>query len=440
MKELEDRIGKDSHNSSKPPSTDGFRKPKSLRPKGTRPSGGQKGHPGRTLEFADPTTVIPHRPDVCEGCGASLEGVVPTDIERRQVFDLPPPTMTVTEHQLHVCACPACGKANRASAPDGVDQPVQYGPRIKATATYLLNVQLLPYERTAEMMDDLFGVPLSEGTLCTTIENASQALAGVVAAIANALKEAKIVHFDETGQRIAGKLHWLHVACTGRLTHYRSHPKRGKAAFDAIGILPAFAGLAVHDGLRAYYGYECAHGLCNGHHLRELIGVLEHHQQSWAGQMFQFLREIKREVDKAKEEGKERLPALRARRLEFHYRKLIKAGYKANPPPPPSGRPGRVKQGAARCLVLRLDQHQSDVLAFMHDFAVPFDNNQAERDIRMMKLKQKISGGFRSQRGADSFNRIRGYASTLRKQGINVLSALHSVFLGTPVIPDLTPE
>jgi transposase len=442
VKQLEDRLGKDSHNSSKPPSSDGFKKPnpKSQRGQTDRPSGGQKGHPGRTLEFADkPEHVVVHHPDVCKDCGAPLAQVAASETKRRQVFDLPPLKLEVTEHQAHTCTCPACGTLNQADFPEAVAQPVQYGPGVKALTTYLMHFQLLPYERVVTLMDDLFDAPLSEGTLFGVTQHASNALQGVEAAIMTALKTAKTAHFDETGQRIGGKLNWLHVTRTARLTYYKSHKKRGKDALDAIGILPEFTGQAVHDGWSAYRAYGCAHSLCNSHHLRELTAVFEQQQQAWAGEMKTLLVEMKHAVDAAQEKGETALHLLRICAFEGRYRKLLKAGYQANPPPVPNGKAGRDAQGSARNLLLRLDTHQSWVLAFLRDFSVPFDNNQAERDLRMMKVKQKVSGGFRSQEGADAFNRIRGYISTLRKQGQKVLSALHGVFSGQPLMPDLTP-
>lgn len=439
VKQLEDRLGKDSHNSSKPPSTDGFKKPQSQRTKSNRPSGGQKGHPGRTLEFADnPDTVVVHHPDVCQDCGTPLSEVDATATQRRQVFDLPPQSLVVTEHQAKTCTCPVCGKTNRAAFPEEVAHPVQYGPGVKALTTYLMHFQLLPFERVVTLMDDLFDAPLSEATLFGATKQAFETLAPVEENIVEALSQANCVHFDETGQHIGGKLHWLHVSSTSRLTYYKSHPKRGKVAMDAIGILPHFAGRAIHDGLSAYSGFGCKHGLCNGHHLRELTAIEEQQQQPWAKQMKELLVDILHAVEKAQEQGRLRLHPLREGAFEARYTKLLKAGYKANPPPVSNGKPGRVKQGSARNLLLRLDAGQASVLAFMYDFSVPFDNNQAERDLRMMKVKEKVSCGFRSQEGADAFCRIRGYISTLRKQGQKVLSALHGVFLGQPPMPDLS--
>jgi transposase len=440
VKELEDRINKDSHNSSKPPSSDAFKKPKPLRkPSGRRP-GGQQGHPGRTLQFAEtPDTVVVHRPEVCQKCGAPLDAAPADATDRRQVFDLPPVSLVVTEHRALTCACPACGTQNRAAFPKGVDQPVQYGPSVRALTTYLLDFQLLPYERVVTLMEDLFGASISEGTLHTSLQQAAETLAPVETAIADTLRGASVVHFDETGQRIGGKLHWLHTASTGRLTYYRSHAKRGKAALEAMNILPGFTGRAIHDGWSAYWAYNCRHGLCNAHHLRELTAIVEQDHQPWAEQLKALLLEIKRAVDDAKEQGLRRLHPLRQCAFHARYRALLTVGHATNPPLEPRYESRPAKQSPAHNLLVRLDNAQDAVLAFMYDFSVPFDNNQAERDLRMMKVKQKVSGGFRSQDGADAFNRIRGYVSTLRKQGGTVLSALRSVFAGQPVMPDLTP-
>jgi transposase len=442
VKQLEDRLGKDSHNSSKPPSSDGFKKPnpKSERGKSDRKTGGQKGHPGRTLEFADKAdTVVVHRPDFCQDCGTPLAEVLSSETKRRQVWDLPALKLVVTEHQTPICTCPACGKRNCSAFPEAVAQPVQYGPGVKSLTTYLMHFQLLPYERVVTLMEDLFDSPLSEGTLLGATQQASAALTQVEEAIVSALKSAPHLHLDETGQRIGGKLHWLHVTSTSRLTYYKSHKKRGKAALEAIGILAGFCGRAIHDGWSAYRSYACSHSLCNAHHLRELTAVFEQQQQEWAAQMKALLLQMKQAVEKAREAGQVCLHPLRECAFWGRYRRLLKAGYKANPPPVTNGKPGRDKQGSARNLLLRLDQNQSAVLAFLSDFSVPFDNNLAERDLPMMKVKQKVSGGFRSQEGADAFNRIRGYISTLRKQGHKVLSALHDVFSGKPLMPELTP-
>lgn len=444
VKQLEDRLGKDSHNSSKPPSSDGLAKkpkPKSLRGKSGRRSGGQPGHPGRTLEFVEcPDQTVVHSAEQCQHCGAALEEAPVTDTERRQVFDLPPLKLDVTEHQVQTRSCLHCGHKSRGEFPEQVEHRVQYGPRVKGLATYLTHFQLLPFERVSQLMQDLFGTSLSEGTLQNTTQEAYTALAPVEAKIYEALRQGDLAQFDETGMQIARKLHWLHVTCTSQLTYYFMHPKRGPVAMDAIDILPRFDGWAVHDGLPAYAKYGCRHALCNAHHLRELTAMEEQHQQTWAKPMRELLCQIKEAVELAKARNYQRLHPVEACAFEARYQAILQTGYAANPPPELTGRKGRPKQGPARSLLLRLDQHRNQVLAFMYDFSVPFDNNQAERDLRMMKVKQKVSGCFRSEEGAKAFCRIRGYISTLRKQGEQVFFALQQIFTGAPIMPSLTAE
>jgi transposase len=441
VKELEGRLGKDSHNSSKPPSSDGLAKkpaPKSLRGKSGRRSGGQPGHRGHTLEFAEcPDHTITYAPVSCQNCGASLKDAPIHKAERRQVFDLPPTALVVTEHQALTCSCQACGQNNKAEFPANVAHRVQYGPRVKALTTYLMHFQLLPFDRVCTLMEDLFGSSLSEGTLQSNTREAFSALRDVEAAIYEALLQAGVLHLDETGARIAGKLNWLHVASMAMLTYYAIDPRRGKTALDAIGILPRFRGRAIHDGWQAYGQYDCDHGLCNAHHLRELTGIEEQYHQPWARRIRLLLCRIHKAVSLAVQRGESCLSPAKIRRFEAVYQALLDIGFAANPQPQPAKRKGRPTQGAPRSLLLRLDRDRAAVLAFMHDFAVPFDNNQAERDIRMIKVKQKISGCFRTAEGADAFCRIRGYISTMRKQGYDVITALQQVFKGQPIIPQL---
>ena len=273
------------------------------------------------------------------------------------------------------------------------------------------------------------GTSLSEGTLANTLVTCYERLAPVEAAIKQALTETEVAHFDETGARIQNKLNWLHTVGTDSLTFYAPHQKRGRAALDAIGVLPAFTGCAMHDAFSSYFGYEgCAHALCNAHLLRELIALIEQTKQSWPGKMSDLLLEIKQAVDRTKAQGGMHLSSACLNDFEVRYQALVAEGLAANPPPRPSGKRGRTKQSAAKNLLDRLDAHRASVLAFLYHFAVPFDNNLAERDLRMVKVRQKVSGCFRSQEGAAMFCRIRGYISTLRKQGKDVLSALQSVF------------
>jgi transposase len=450
--QLEDRLAKNSRNSSKPPSSDdpAKPKPKSLRRSSAKKPGGQKGHPGSTLSLVkDPHHVVVHSPEECEGCGESLSEVeFASSYERRQVVDVPPLLgLEVTEHRLQRKRCAGCGRSTEAAFPleASTREVVGYGPRIKALMAYLVEYQLLPYERAGELLEDLFGEPApGAGTLYSTVERCFEGLEETEEAIKEGLlggAAAVVGGFDETGLRVEGKGMWVHVASTDELTHYAVHEKRGVEATKEIGILPFFKGVAMHDGLSSYRQYEqCAHALCNAHHLRELRFIKEEHEQQWAGRMGALLLEIEEADREEAASGGTRLEPERVEEFERRYQRLLEAGLAANPPPERTGKRGRPKQGKGKNLVDRLSKYRREVLRFMHDFRVPFDNNQAERDLRMVKVRQKISGGFRTRRGAQMFCRIRGYISTMRKQGENVLAALESVFMGEPFVPSLRAE
>jgi transposase len=382
-----------------------------------------------------------HGPEECEGCGESLsEAKFASGYERRQVLDIPPLlALEVTEHRAQRKRCSGCGRSTSAWFPAEVSARVGYGPRIKALCVYLMNYQLLPYERTSELLEDLFGKPApGVGTLHSALGSCFEGLEDTEEAIKAGLGEARLGHFDETGLRVCEKGMWVHVASTEELTHYAVHQKRGSEATEEVGILPSFRGVAVHDGLTAYGKYErCEHALCNAHHLRELTFVEEEHEQEWAGEMKALLMEIEEAVREEAASGGTQLASETTGEFERRYQRLLKAGLAAHPPPERTGRRGRPKQSKGKNLVDRLDKHREAVLRFMHDFGVPFDNNRAERDLRMIKVRQKISGCFRTEEGAGAFLRIRGYISTVRKQGKNVLAALESVFVGEPFIPNL---
>jgi transposase len=437
VKELEDRLAADSHNSSKPPSSDGFKKPVSLREKTGRKPGGQKGHSGRTLAFSEnPDEIMVHSPPACACCGKALDAVEGTEIERRQVVDLPPLSLVTREHRVQQKVCPDCGFATMAAFPAEAQTKVQYGPRLKALGVYLLDFQLLPYQRLAALLADLFDASFSAGTLFACQQTASARLLSVLSSIRRGLRQAPVAHFDETGVHLGGKLHWLHSASTPTLTYYDWHQRRGKAGMDKAAILPHWRGIAVHDGWSSYAYYPCLHVLCNAHHLRELTALFEQDGQEWAAKMRSLLVEIKKAVERAKEQGRSCLSPLLAMRFEARYKRLLAEGFAANAPPEAlPGKRGRPKQSRGRNLLDRLQQGREATLRFMSDFRVPFDNNLAERDIRMMKVQQKVSGGFRSEDGVTAFCRIRSYLSTMRKQGHCILSALEHVFRGTPLCP-----
>lgn len=441
LRELESRLRKDSHNSHKPPSSDGLRRgkrPKSLRQSGERPSGGQVGHPGTTLlPVEKPDASVVHAPSACAHCGSSLEAVPACRSERRQVFDLPPLALHVTEHEAETKRCPHCQQHTSGTFPDGVGESVQYGPSVLALSTYLQMYQLLPYGRTQELFSDLFGAAPSQGTLARALSVASRQLEPVEEEIRRSIQRSPVAHFDETGIRADRRLGWLHVAATEELTLYLPHAKRGGEAHEAMGILPTFRGCAVHDAYAPLLAHPGRHALCGAHLLRELIALEEETRSPWTTAMILLLWEMKQTVDEVRASGASALTPEVLHEFETRYRRILAHGAAAHPPAPRTGRRGRTKQSPSRNLLDRLDQCASAVMAFVHDLQVPFDNNLAERDLRMGKVQQKISGCFRSWQGAEQFCRIRGYISTLRKQGLHVLSALQSVFEGHPLMPQL---
>ena len=443
VKELEARLAQNSGNSSKPPSSDRARKLR-RRPKSDKPSGGQKGHPGHHLSVNEtPDEVYCLEPRACLYCGESLINAPSAGEERRQVFELPPVRLKVTEYRAQTKQCPRCGQPSSAEFPAQVSNVVQYGPRLCGVVNYLLNYQLVPLERTGELIEDLFGHRLSVGTVCNMRQRCAEGLVEFDSNLKETLIKAPVVDFDETGFYVNAKRYWVHSASTPELAYYAWHGRRGRQAMAEIGILPQFKGVAVHDAYSSYFGYECEHSLCNAHHLRELSAVYEEdvETQGWALEMRSLLSRIKQAVDEVKGVGKDSLDPNQLSLFEARFDELLTEGERANPPPEkPHLKPkrGRVKKTKAQNLLGRLRKYRTETLRFMHDLSVPFDNNLAERDIRMLKVQQKISGCFRSEQGASAFCRIRSYIATVRKQGFDVLDALEGVFRGHPLT--LTPQ
>jgi len=432
--ELEALLRKDSRTSSKPPSSDGWRKPppRSLRESSGRTPGKQPGEPGVTLRQVEhPDRVVIHRPAACGGCGRSLRAAVVTSVEARQVVDLPEIHLRVTEHRLQHRRC-RCGTTTAATAPAGVSAPVQYGPQIRAVGAYLVGYQHLPYARACETLTDLLGAHLSTGTLAGIVTHTGDRLAEFLTVVRDRIAAAPVAHFDETGLRVAGALAWVHAACTDTLAVFTVHTSRGHDGMIAAGILPVFTGVAVHDGYTAYRAYGTAHQLCNAHHLRELAAITDADPtQTWATDLTGLLREINDTTRHARITGHRSIDPPLLSTYRERYDAIIAAGQATNPAPE-----GRTARSPTVKLLARLATHVTDVLRFAHDLRVPFDNNQAERDIRMVKLRQKISGGLRTWTGATTFCAIRSYLTTTRKHGITALQALTQLHNGNTWLPE----
>ena len=434
---LEQRLSLNSGNSSKPPSSDGLKKPalkpmntQSLRKKTGKKPGGQQGHPGSTLQPAEkPDVTVEHRPDTCEHCHGKLENSLVVGMSRRQVFDIPQPKVVVTEHQMMTVRCECCGKETQATAPAGADKSVQYGPNILGVATYLHVAHLLPCKRTAEIIRNLTGASFSPGTLARAVRAADASLLSFDQRLTAALATVPVKHVDETGVRVSGALHWFHTRSTKALCRVFHHVKRGGAA---IADLLGYTGTLVSDFFAGYVSLPCTHVFCCAHVLRELRFVDEAVGQYWAPMLFATLDRINDACHRARERGLRKVPGFRQMVRDFDH--WVKKGLEAN-----SQSSKDPSLNKARCLATRLSERRDDYLRFLHDLSLPFTNNLAERDVRMSKVKQKISGCFRTDAGADTFCRIRSYTATCQRQGMNLLECLRSVFAGQTLLPSLEP-
>lgn len=430
LEELKAKAALNSRNSSKPPSSDGLNKPKpkSLKEVGRRCSGGQKGHKGNTLSFStEPDIVENHQPIlICDVCHQVLEDAEVVEI--RQVFDIPKIKPEVKEHRVLQVKC-TCGKVHRGVFPKEVGASLQYGSVAKATMVHLNQTHMLPLKRTADLIDEFFGLPLSQATILKACKEASELLKPTIKEIKTALQNAPVLCVDETGMRVNKKMHWMHVAVTDSLAFFGSHARRGTEAFIDIGILPDYKGILIHDGWMPYRRLDCLHGLCNAHHLRELVYVFEELKQVWADDMIQLFLYANTHLHSLSPFQKGYILAV--------YDQIIQEGEKVNPENIPTGKRGRVKQTKARNLLIRLRNYEEDVWRFMMNPNVPFSNNLAEQTVRMPKVKQKVSGGFRTTDGLEIFCIIRSYLMSLQKQGIKLFDALIETFKGSPTQPAL---
>lgn len=429
-----------SSNSSIPPSQDPYRKPGSNREKSKRKTGGQPGHKGYTLEkVVNPDNTIDINILDCE-CGYDLTNVEGTS-ESRQVFDFPKIKVSVTEYIVHEKICPRCGKVHKTEFPPEVTQPTQYGENMNAWMNYLTYYQFLPLERSAETIKDLTGHNVSEGTFVNSSQRLYEKLEETENITKEQIRSSDVVHFDETGIKSEDESKWLHVASTEKLTYYAIHEKRGIKAIEEIGILPTFEGVSVHDHWKSYYGFKnCTHAECNAHNLRYLRDIFENYHQKWAKDMSDLLVEIKQRVETLKNTGSIRMESTEIDFWSSKYHEIIEKGICEDDKKSVKKftKKGKLKKSKALNLLLKLKEYDIETLAFMYDFKIPFDNNLAERDIRMQKLRQKISGRFRGKEGASIFCRIRGYISTARKNGQKAIEALANAFQGNPFIPQTT--
>jgi transposase len=442
---LQERLALTSRNSSKPPSQDGYAKPKpkSLRGRSGKKSGGQPGHPGSTLEPVEkPDQIVVHPLSSCPcGCGSDLSEQPVLDYESRQIFDLPPQKLIVTEHRVEVKRCPLSGALVHTPWPVGVTAPVQYGPGFLAWLAYLNTQQFIPLGRIDQMSFDLFGQHVSEDTILTAMKSIGQHLVPFAQAVKEQLLQEPVVNGDESGLRVAGALNWLHVLSTTTLTWYGVHRKRGREALDSFAILPEFPGRLVHDCWQTYLELPCSHALCLAHILRELIFIHEECDQAWAKSLADLLLDMNRKREEQKLLASS-FPSEQLREWHQQYQKILSEGRAVNPPiipmPDAPKKRGRKKQTKPQNLLDRLENYEDWVLAFLHDFQIPFTNNLAEQDVRMIKVKQKVSGSFRTLEGAELFATIRSYISTVRKQGQSIFQELKAAMAGNPFIPGVT--
>jgi len=437
VRRLRDSAAQNSSNSSRPPSTDRPEqpKPKSLRKKSGRKSGGQPGHPGRTLAFSDtPKHIQIHLLGECE-CGEDLSREPAVDFQRRQVFDLPALQLECTEHRAQIKECPGCHRTVAAAFPPDIKAPVQYGKNFRALLAYLYDAQEGASLRICEMCAEMFGYAVSEATLQAARQEQHQALEPFEERLRQILPREPVLHADETSLPIHKVKHWLHVLCTPLLTFFAIQMTRGKAAIQAIGIIPQFSGWLMHDFLSSYLGYEnCLHTFCKSHLLRELIFLFEEHRQLWAKDLHDLFLDMLQRVQQAKARDTP-VNETEYKRWLRRYRNLLRVGRRANPRTLDQVAHPRAKQSKEQNLLDRLEGYDASILAFLWEPDLPFTNNEAERAFRMMKVRVKISGCFRTLEGARRHARIRSYVSTLRKHGLPVLEYLSRALDGHPFLP-----
>ena len=441
IKELEEQLNMNSTNSSKPPSTDNkltkTKKPSTSQSKKKR--GAQAGHKGKSLKIvATPDKIEKLLPVECNCCKNSLINSSSLKFEKRQLFDLPDVKMHVIEYQAHTVECSRCHTLNKADFPDEINATTQYGDNLKSFVSYLNAYQMLPYERIAETIQDLTSHKMSTGTIYNFLNTHYDNLEKFEDELKCSLLKEAVLHSDETGVNIKAKLHWIHVASSSVMTYYMLHQKRGRAAMDDMEIIPNYDGILVHDHWSPYNHYtNSTHSYCNAHILRELNGITEKENYQWSQDMHSLLVSMNNAVHKAKESDQKHLSGAQIEKFTKQYEKITKSALHYYTPPDKTEKKarGKPKQEKGKNLLDRLSKYQDDHLRFLSDFRVPFTNNLAERDLRMIKVKEKISGSFASFKGGEMFCRTRSYISTLKKSNVAVLQGLRSALEGKPYVP-----
>ncbi len=446
VSELDKRLSRNSSNSSLPPSSD--RGPKPPKPESPnraarralrRKPGKQPGSPGNHLaQVADPDETITHSPECCRSCGLDLSDAPVEGVEVRQVFDVPEPRMTSTEHRAEKRRC-VCGVSTKAAFPPEARAHVSYGPRVRAYALYLMTRQHLPFERAAEAIRDLFGVSVSTGFLDDLYTEGANGLEGFLLEVLEQLRLSDVVHVDETSDKLRGEFVWFHVACTELLTLLHADETRGYAGIERVGLFPDYAGVAVHDRLEWYFKYDkSTHATCNAHLIRNLASVSAvKSQHAWATQMASLLIEMKHAAEAARAKGRKTIYRRRLDSFTKRYDTLYALALEANPAPA-SGRKRNGLERESYNLAVAFGTHKDAILRFANDLRVPFTNNAAEQDLRMLKLHNKISACFRHMDGARRLAASRSYLSTARKQGLEPMAVLVRLFAGDPWIPART--
>ena len=426
LAELEARLNMDSTNSSMPPSSDRWQKSKPERKKSDKKPGGQPGHKGHGLKIdREPDEIIALKPTKCEQCGADICDIEGSAEDCRYKIDIEVRTVITRYDQLEV-VCPVCDTVNIGQYPDGINSRAQYGEGIRGISVLFTHYAMVGYDKTQKLLNDVFGVPIQAGTIANHVKEFAHKSKPVLHEIAERLKSSPVLHCDETSVRVNGKKQWLHTASDGDATYSTIHRRRGQAGTDDNGVLKEFTGKAVHDCWKPYFSYEnCMHALCNAHLLRELQGVIDNTGQTWAREMQEILREMKEVVEHYKESDKKGLSAYYDKKFTEEYERIIKLGEEENPV-----LDGEKKRSKTRCLLDRFIRYRAEIFRFTNDFKVPFDNNQAERDIRSTKVKQKVSGGFRSDEGARNFGKVSSVIGTVLKQGLSAFCVVSGIFSG----------